>query len=210
MPTTENILMVTLAGLALSASPGPSMLYILSRSIGQHRRAGLFSAAGLAVGGILHAVAAAAGLSVLVSYYPAVYRAIAVCGALYLIYLGVQIYRSRNERLGGPVSVRPDSDLRVFVQGIVVEVLNPKTALFFIAFLPQFINHDADGVMLQVLVLGMLIPLTAVPSDLLVAFTGGTVARRISDNDKVRRTLNILAAVLLIGLGLRLFVSDFA
>ncbi|MCH9672671.1 MAG: LysE family translocator [Gammaproteobacteria bacterium] len=208
MPSAESMLMVTLAGLALSASPGPSMLYVLSRSIGQHRRAGLYSAAGLAIGGIVHAIAAAAGLSVLVSYYPTMYRVIAALGAGYLIYLGVQMFLARNERIGGPTEVAQEPPGRILLQGILVEVLNPKTALFFIAFLPQFIDYNGDGVMLQVLILGMLIPLTAIPSDLLVAFTGGTVARRISDNDAARRTLNCLGAVLLIALGLRLILSE--
>jgi len=100
MPSQESILLVVLAGFALSASPGPSMLYVLSRSLGQDRNAGLASAAGLATGGVVHAVAAALGLSALLTYSPELYRAVTVLGAAYLVYLGIQMYRSRNDEVG--------------------------------------------------------------------------------------------------------------
>ncbi len=91
MPNLDAVILVTLAGFALSASPGPSMLYVLSRSLGQTRSAGLMSAAGLATGGMVHAVAAAAGLSILLAHSPAAYRLLTILGAAYLLYLGVQI-----------------------------------------------------------------------------------------------------------------------
>jgi len=207
MPSHETMLLVTLAGFALSASPGPSMLYVLSRSLGQDRNAGLVSAAGLATGGVVHAIAAAVGLSALLAYSPTVYRAVTVLGAGYLVYLGAQMYLSRNQEVGEAEEVSHQSLWRIFGQGVLVEVLNPKTALFFVAFLPQFINQNSDAIMFQVFVLGMLIPLTAVPSDLIVAFTGGTLAKRITGNPRARVTLNCLAAAFLVGLGLQIVFS---
>lgn len=207
MPSHETMLLVMLAGFALSASPGPSMLYVLSRSLGQDRNAGLVSAAGLATGGVVHAIAAAVGLSALLAYSPTVYRAVTVLGAGYLVYLGAQMYLSRNQEVGEAEEVSHQSLWRIFGQGVLVEVLNPKTALFFVAFLPQFINQNSDAIMLQVFVLGMLIPLTAVPSDLIVAFTGGTLAKRIAGNPRARVTLNCLAAAFLVGLGLQIVFS---
>lgn len=204
MPSQESIILVILAGFALSASPGPSMLYVLSRSLGQDRNAGLASAAGLATGGVVHAVAAALGLSALLTYSPELYRTVTVLGAAYLIYLGIQMYRSRNDEVGETEAVTRQPLRKVFTQGVLVEVLNPKTALFFVAFLPQFVNQDVSPVMLQVLVLGMLIPLTAIPSDLIVAYTGGTLARRISGSARARCTLNCLGAIFLVGLGLQI------
>ncbi len=207
MPSIEAIVLVVIAGFALSASPGPSMLYVLSRSMGQNRRAGLVSAAGLATGGVVHAIAAAAGLSALLAYSPSAYRVITILGAAYLVYLGIQLFRARHEELGGTESVNSQPLARIFAQGVLVEVLNPKTALFFVAFLPQFVNQAAETVALQVLILGMLIPLTAVPSDLIVAYTGGTLARRISGSPTARSVLGCVGAAFLIGLGLNIFLS---
>lgn len=207
MPTLETILLVTLAGFALSMSPGPSMLYVLSRSLGQDRNAGLVSAAGLATGGMVHAIAAAVGLSALLAYSPLGYRIVTVLGAGYLVYLGVQMYLSRNEEIGEAEAVSRQPLRKIFLQGVMVEVLNPKTALFFIAFLPQFINYEVSPVMLQVLILGMLIPLTAIPSDVLIAYTGGTLARRISSNARARIALNCVGAVFLVGLGVQIVLS---
>ncbi len=207
MPSLDAVILVTLAGFALSASPGPSMLYVLSRSVGQDRSAGLMSAAGLAAGGMVHAVTAAAGLSALLAHSPTAYRLLTILGAAYLLYLGVQMYRSRDEELGEPGEVRCQPLWRVFYQGVLVEVLNPKTALFFVAFLPQFINADSDTIVLQVLLLGTLIPLTAVPSDLVVAYCGGTILRRVSANATARNRLNCLGALFLVGLGLRILLG---
>ncbi len=207
MPSLDTIILVTLAGFALSASPGPSMLYVLSRSLGQTRSAGLMSAAGLAVGGMVHAVAAAAGLSALLAHSPTAYSLLTILGAAYLIYLGAQMYLSRNEELGAPERVRAQPLWRIFYQGMLVEMLNPKTALFFVAFLPQFINASADTIVLQVLLLGMLIPLTAVPSDLIVAYCGGTILRRVSANATARNRLNCVGALFLTGLGLRILLG---
>lgn len=204
MPTPETIILVMIAGFTLSVSPGPSMLYVLSRSIGQDRHAGLVSAAGLATGGALHAVAAAVGLSAALAYSPALFRGITMAGAIYLIYLGIQTYRSRHETMGDAQAVRRQPSWRIFSQGMLVEVLNPKTALFFLAFLPQFVNQESGNLVLQVLILGMLIPLTAVPADVIVAFTGGTLARKISGSHAARSALGSLGAVVLIGLGLQI------
>ena len=204
MPSQQSILLVMLAGFTLSASPGPSMLYVLSRSIGQDRAAGLVSAAGLATGGALHAVAAAVGLSAALAYSPALFRAITIAGALYLVYLGVQTWRTRHEAMGATQSVSQQSGWRIFWQGVVVEVLNPKTALFFLAFLPQFVQHDTGNLTVQVLVLGLLIPLTAVPADVLVACTGGTLAKRVARSARARSLLGGLGAALLVGLGLQI------
>ena len=207
MPSTETIILVALAGFALSASPGPSMLYVLSRSIGQDRFAGLMSAAGLATGGVLHAVAAAAGLSAVFTYWPRAYQVVTIVGAGYLVYLGVQMYRTRHEEMGSPERVRHAAPWRIFGQGVLVETLNPKTALFFIAFLPQFVDQGAQAIATQVLILGMLIPLTAVPSDLVVAFAGGALARKIGTHRGVACSLNCLGALFLIALGLRILLG---
>ena len=210
MPDVESMVLVALAGLALSASPGPSMLYVLSRSIGQSRNAGLVSAAGLAVGGFVHVVAAALGLAAIFVYLPPLYTTLRIFGAIYLVYLGLQMVleKNRSADFSSPEKIRRAGLGQIFLQGILVETLNPKTLLFFVAFLPQFVDPEHGSVGLQMLVLGTLVPLTAVPADLIVAFTGGTLARKLAANPAASRLLTWLGAAFLVFLGLRLFIED--
>ena len=210
MPTAESIVLVTLAGLALSASPGPSMLYVLSRSIGQSRAAGLASAAGLAVGGFVLVIAAALGLAAVFTYLPTAYTVVKVLGGIYLLYLAVKMVfdtKEESSRAAQLEIVRRTNLRRIFFQGIVVEVLNPKTLLFFVAFLPQFIDATRGFVWLQMLILGTLVPLTAVPADLITAFTGGTIAKKLAENRLMKQLLNWLGAGFLGFLGLRIFAD---
>jgi len=204
MPTAETIVVVTLAGLALSASPGPSMLYVLSRSVGQSRNAGLMSAAGLGVGGVVLALAAAFGLAALLEASPIAYSIVRYAGAAYLVYLGYDLIASREETRGEVAHVDTSSLWRIFYQGVLVEVLNPKTLLSFLAFIPQFVDQGRGSVTAQMLVLGVLVPLTAVPSDLIVATAGGTIADRMAR----RRTHQVLlkwgGGLFLMGLGVRI------
>ncbi len=212
MPSVETLVAVTLAGLALSASPGPSMLYVLSRSVGQSRAAGLASAAGLAAGGVVLALAAALGLAATVTLSPTLYVVVRTGGGLYLIYLGLNalrdIWGSREEIRPDARSARAQQPLsRIFYQGVLVEVLNPKTILFFLAFLPQFVDSTGASIAVQMLILGALVPLTAVPSDLIVAMSGGTLADKLASHRRTSVALQGLSAAVLIGLGIRIFVD---
>ena len=186
------------------------MLYILSYSIGHSRNAGLASAAGLATGGLVLVVSAALGLATLFAVAPFVYMIVKILGAIYLIYLGIQMLLEKesadNETRMAAVRKTPLS--KIFLQGVLVEILNPKTVLFFVAFLPQFVDGELGSVGVQMLILGLLVPLTAVPSDMLVAFTGGTIARNLARNRTASKLLNWLGGLFLIGLGVRLFIVE--
>ncbi len=208
MPSWETILLVTLAGLALSASPGPSMAYVMARSVGQSRAAGIASAIGLAIGGILLAVIAASGLAAIFQTSIVAYRTVAFVGGVYLVYLGIQTIRSSSA--GEPVldNVVPERFSRIVYQGIVVELLNPKTILFFMAFLPPFVDPRMGSVTQQMLILGMLVPLTAVPSDLIVSFAGGTLAARLKGNLTTRLVLQWAAGIVLVLIGVSIFFGD--
>ncbi|QIE56902.1 LysE family translocator [Pikeienuella piscinae] len=208
MPSLETMVVVALAGLALSASPGPSMLYVLSRSVGQSRAAGLASAIGLGLGGVLLAVIAALGLAAVFQQSTTAYQAMTVVGAGYLIYLGIRMILEREASQNGEVRIGPvekRSYARIIWQGILVEVLNPKTILFFMAFIPPFVETSKGDIALQMLVLGVLVPLTAVPSDLIVAFVGGSLAQTVQGNRLIRRGLSWLGGIFLIGIGVSLF-----
>lgn len=181
------------------------MLYVLSRSVGQSRAAGLASSIGLALGGMALAIAGALGLAAVFIASPVLYGVVKFGGALYLLYLGGQMIFSKNGRDGEVKAVKQLGFFEICYQGFLVELLNPKTLLFFVAFLPQFIEPERGSVTLQMLVLGMLVPLTAIPSDIIVAFTGGTLARQFSRNRHLRRSLEWVGGLFLIGLGLRIF-----
>jgi len=204
MPSLEAITAVIVAGFLLSASPGPSMLYILSRSVGQSRSAGFASSIGLAIGGMILAIVSALGLAAIFEYFPTVYTVVQVLGSLYLFYLGLGMIRraGKGEMTIEQVSREPFS--KILYQGILVELLNPKTIIFFLAFLPQFVDYSGEYITLQVLVLGMLIPLTAIPSDIIVSIAGGTLAVGLSKRPMAGIIISRVGGLILMGLAVRI------
>lgn len=215
MPSLDTILAVTLAGLALSVTPGPSMLYVASRSIGQSRSAGLASALGLGLGGVFLAIATAYGLAAVFTRFEWMVEALRVVGSAYLVWLGVgMIWTARiSSRLSLEASqIDKEPFRRIVWQGILVEILNPKTVLFFALFLPPFIDGgveqaDAANVRLQFLVLGALVPLTAVPSDLVVALMGSRATRALNQKHRFREGLAWFGGLLLISIAVNVHVG---
>jgi threonine/homoserine/homoserine lactone efflux protein len=200
MPGSSSLLLFVSTALVLLAIPGPAVLYVTSRSIGQGRSAGFVSALGIGVGTLVHAAAAAVGLSALLMSSAIAFSAVKYLGAGCLIYLGVQKLR-RVESLA-PSEEAPRTKLsRVFGQGIVVNILNPKTALFFFAFLPQFVDASRGHVALQILVLGTLFAAMGITSDSLWALFAGTVAHRLNRNSRWNRTQRYVSGGMLISLG---------
>jgi threonine/homoserine/homoserine lactone efflux protein len=189
-----------LAIFAMNAAPGPSNLYVLSRSLAQGAAAGLVSALGLALGNLFHVALAVAGLAAVLRYAPTLYEAIRLAGAAYLIYLGIKMLRA-------PGATVPAQSLgrrplrRILFDAALVEMLNPKTALFFLAFLPQFVEPAAGPAAPQFLLLGLIVTLTALPCDSLVALAGARLARFFTSQAR-RRWPGRLAGSTLIGLGL--------
>ena len=202
------MLAMAVSGLALSLSPGPSMFYVLSRSVGQSRAAGLASSLGLAVGGIILALLSALGLQAVVERWPTLLPLTQTLGGLYLAYLGFGMIReARQSAELTPAEVEADPLVHVFRQGVLVEALNPKTALFLISFVPQFVDPAGGDTRWQLVVLGILVPLTAVPCDLFVSFFGGAVADRYRENPRVAVGLNWISALILLGLAAKVLWS---
>ncbi|MFP7675533.1 LysE family translocator [Marivita sp. S0852] len=212
MPSLDAMIAVALAGLALSATPGPSMLYVLSRTVGQSRAAGLASAFGLCLGGIVLAVATALGLAAVFESSGWMVTALRYVGSAYLIWLGLDMIRGAKADAQVTLDVekvRQKPFSSIIWQGIIVEVLNPKTVLFFALFLPPFINagdmQSVDAsVTMQLLVLGALVPLTAIPSDLVVAYMGGTLTKAINREKAMRERMAWAGGLILIGIALNL------
>jgi threonine/homoserine/homoserine lactone efflux protein len=161
------------AALALAVVPGPAVLYIVARSVDQGRFAGLVSALGICVGSLVHVTAATIGLSSLLASSATAFTVVKYAGATYLILLGIHRLLTREEV--AEVAARPPRALRkIFRDGVIVNVLNPKTALFFLAFLPQFVDPAQGAATLQILVLGLVFTVIALSSDSLWALAAGT------------------------------------
>ena len=200
IPNPSSLLLFVSAAVVLLAIPGPAVLYVTSRSIGQGRSAGLISALGITVGTMVHAVAAAVGLSALLMSSAIALSVVKYLGAGYLIYLGIQ--KLRREEALAPSQDAPRTKLsRVFAQGIIVNILNPKTALFFFAFLPQFVDASRGSVALQILFLGTLFAAMGMTSDSLWALFAGTVAQGLNRNARWNRTQRYVSGGMLISLG---------
>jgi threonine/homoserine/homoserine lactone efflux protein len=156
VPAPSTLALFALAALALIAIPGPNMVYVATRSMSEGRRSGFASALGLLTGTLVNVIAAAAGLSALIASSATAYDVLRYLGAAYLVFLGVKALRGRGSG-SGAVAPRPVSLARAYRQAIVVQLLNPKVALFFLAFLPQFVDPERGPVWTQVLVLGAIL-----------------------------------------------------
>jgi len=209
------MLAVALAGFLLSVTPGPSMLYVLSRSVGQSRAAGLASALGLALGGIVLAVATALGLARLFTQMPELVIILRYVGSAYLVWLGVGMVRNASNEASVDLEARQVSRKAlptIVWQGVLVELLNPKTVLFFALFLPPFVDMAAAqsgqvSVQSQLLILGVLVPLTAIPSDAVIAFMGGTMAQVLNHRRKFREGLGWAGGIVLILIAVNLHLG---
>jgi threonine/homoserine/homoserine lactone efflux protein len=175
MPDSSTLWLYVLAATALIVIPGPSVLYIVAQSIGQGRRAGIVSAMGVATGGLVHVAGAAIGLSGLLLSSATAFSVVKYVGAGYLVWMGLRrIFGSDEGVLGEPPPPRTHG--RLYRDGAVVNILNPKTALFFYAFLPQFLDPDRGVVALQALMLGGIFVAIAMVSDSLWGIAAGSAA----------------------------------
>jgi threonine/homoserine/homoserine lactone efflux protein len=207
MPEAHSLLLFLTATLLLNLTPGPDMLYVIARSLGQGRLAGVVSALGIAAGCLIHALAVAFGLASLLLAVPLAYEIIRYAGAAYLIYLGVsQMWGRRAPQSAASINLAKLST--IFLQGMLTNVLNPKVAFFFLAFLPQFVNAATGGVTRQMLLLGLLFNFSGTLVNIAVAlaasFAGARLQTRVADSAHFRW----LTASVLVGLGLRLALSS--
>jgi threonine/homoserine/homoserine lactone efflux protein len=200
VPPLATLPVFLAASLVLLAIPGPAVLYIVSRSASQGTRAGLLSVLGVHAGSVVHVCAAVAGLSTIVLASSVAFTAVKLAGGVYLLWIGAQTIRgARAVTDVAVVAPRPRSKL--FTEGFVVNVLNPKVALFFVAFLPQFVAAGSGPVWSQTLVLGLLYIAVGLCSDSLYALLGGRVGRWFHHRaDRLRRTRYAEGGIL-VGLG---------
>lgn len=197
MPDTHALLLFSAASLALIVVPGPSVLYIVSRSLAQGRSAGIVSALGIEVGGLVHVAAAALGVSAVLASSATAFAVVKYAGAAYLIYLGI-----KKLLAGADGPTRPDSARgRLFWEGVLINVLNPKVAIFFLAFLPQFVDPARGAVAVQVAVLGSCFIAIATLSDAVYALAAGSARRWLAPGGRPSRWLDRISGGAYIGLG---------
>jgi threonine/homoserine/homoserine lactone efflux protein len=205
MPSASTFALFSLAAVALAVVPGPAVAYIVAQSVDKGRRAGLFSALGVATGGSVHVAAATIGLSALIASSATAFTVVKLVGAAYLIVVGIRRILSREEEAA--VESPPASIRQLYVQGVVVNVLNPKTALFFLAFLPQFIEPHSGSVSLQVALLGVVFVVIALASDVTYAVLADALAGRIRRTGRGARVRRWATGGIFVALGLSAAVA---
>jgi threonine/homoserine/homoserine lactone efflux protein len=207
MPGPTSLGVFVLAALLLLLTPGPAVLYIVARSIDQGRRAGLVSMLGVHAGTVVHVGAAAAGLSALLATSAVAFSAVKYMGAAYLIYLGIRKLRDRGAPIIGIHSAGPRLR-RAFMDGVVVNVLNPKTALFFLAFLPQFVDLSQGRVGSQIVVLGAIFVGLGLITDGAYALTAGAAAEWLRRHERFVASERWVSGGMYIGLGVAAALSS--
>ena len=186
------------AAVLLAITPGPGMLYVLARTLAGGRREGILSSLGTFVGGLVHVIAAAAGLSLILATSAVAFAVVKYAGAAYLMYLGVRmIVNARQEDL----SVETATSNSPFWQGIATEALNPKTALFFLSFIPQFVDRASGNVFAQFLLLGSISVTLNTSADLIVVLLAGPIGHRLRKSVMLRRRQRQATGATMIALG---------
>jgi len=197
------------AATLLAIAPGPGMLYVLARTLAGGRREGVLSSLGTFLGGLAHVLAAATGLSIVLATSATAFAVVKYAGAAYLIYLGVRmIISARNDQDTGIEIHSGRAPRNPFWQGIATEALNPKTAIFFLAFIPQFVNWTGGGVFWQFLLLGTISVALNTSCDLIVTLIAAPIGARLKASAVLRRRQRTATGLTLIGLGAFVAVSD--
>jgi threonine/homoserine/homoserine lactone efflux protein len=202
MPDSAHLIAFAIAATTVALIPGPGMLYVLARSLGGGRGEGLRSTAGTGIGGLVHVAAAAAGLSAIIATSATAFTVVKYLGAAYLIWVGAQALLSRSHEAPSlAAGRRAPAASNALRQGVLTEVLNPKTALFFLTFLPQFCQPEHGPLAVQVLVLGAVSVALNTLVDVAVAFAAGGISRRLRERPALWRRQQVATGSILIGLG---------
>jgi len=193
------------AAVVLAITPGPGIFYVLARSLAGGKREGIRSSLGTFIGGLFHVLAAALGVSAVLAASAVAFHTVKYAGAAYLVYLGIRMIRTRDAELEVAASVPSQ---RAFQQGILTEALNPKTALFFLSFIPQFIAPAAGHVFLQFIVLGTISVALNTTADLLVVLLAAPLERQLKHSATFRRRQRVASGLGMIGLGAYLALAE--
>jgi threonine/homoserine/homoserine lactone efflux protein len=204
----ENYFGFIIAGVILNLTPGSDTMYILTRSIAQGKKAGYFSVYGIVTGGLIHTMFASFGLSMILAKSALAFSIVKYCGVVYLIYLGIKMIADNSSAIE-----RKDSEIerlnlkKIYRQGVLTNVLNPKVALFFLAFLPQFIDPDYVQGAIPFLILGLTFMTTGTIWCLFLAYSSSMITGTLRKNDKIGKIMQKLSGLIFIGLGVKLLTN---
>jgi threonine/homoserine/homoserine lactone efflux protein len=199
---TQHLLAFVIAGLVLNATPGPDTFYILGRTVSQGRKAGLASVLGIGTGSLIHTTAAAFGLSTLLAASATAFVTVKTVGAAYLVYLGLRMLLTRSTRPRN-LDLKPESFLGIYRQAIITNVLNPKVALFFLAFLPQFVSAESTNKTGSFLFLGMVFVFNGTLYCTALVMVASRILRMFQGNSHFEKWIGKITGLVFIGLGLR-------
>ncbi|MCW3116057.1 MAG: LysE family translocator [Chitinophagaceae bacterium] len=205
---THSFWLFALASLMLNITPGNDMLYVIARSTGQGIKAGIVSSLGVMVGCMVHIMAAVAGLSAIIAQSAPAFNIVKYTGAAYLIYLGVRSLNSKKRLFHINVDIQKLSYKKLFWQGIVTNALNPKVALFFLAFLPQFLDMKSGNTQWQILFLGTWFDVSGTVVNILVAFLFGKIGNWLTHSARFVQWQKRITGAILIGLGIKVALSS--
>jgi len=204
----ENYLGFIAVGIILNLTPGADTMYILTRSISQGRKAGIYSVLGITTGGLIHTVFASFGLSIILAKSATAFAIVKYVGVAYLVYLGIRMIIDKRNSFDRNSSKMAQIDLKkIYRQGVFTNVLNPKVALFFLAFLPQFINPDYATGTLPFMILGVTFMITGTLWCLFLAYAASLITKTLRENDKFGMIMQKISGLIFIGLGIRLLTQ---
>jgi threonine/homoserine/homoserine lactone efflux protein len=206
---THDLWLFVLSGFLLNVTPGPDTLYIVGRSSTQGWRAGAVAALGIGAGTLVHICAAALGLSAILAASASAFTVVKIIGAVYLLYVGFSLIRSAGAETSGaaPSHVRQASTRGIFLQGFLTNVLNPKVALFFLAFLPQFVAADADSKPLAFFFLGAVFDFNGTLWNLFIAWSTARLSSRLAPSAAFKRWFNRCVGSIFVFVGIRLALA---
>lgn len=205
MPSLDVLLAFAVTTAIFAFIPGPAMLYAAARTMAGGRAAGLMAVLGIHLGAYAHIIAAAAGLSALFHAVPVAYTCVKLAGAAYLIWLGISLFRAKDAAEDDATGAAPKGGRRAFAQSVTVEILNPKTAIFFLAFLPQFVDSGAGlPIWAQLAILGTMVNLIFTFADVVSVLLADVILARLKRSSGVQSLVRKAGGTVLIGLGAHL------
>lgn len=208
MPPVEQLIPFFVAAVIFAFIPGPALLYTAAQTMSKGKRGGAFAAFGIHIGGFVHIAAAAAGLSAIFTHAPLAYTALRICGALYLVWLGINMIRGKLDASELP-HVKSSLSKKVFFDSMMVEILNPKVIIFYIAFLPQFVDPSATyPLWLQFIILGTINNVLFSVVDMAVVFLTSVVIGGLRKSERSQKIMRWVSGSTLMGLGVNLAISE--